>query len=100
MTNPLAWAIVTVWALTALGATAFVVALGAPWEHDDKTAAWHMSATSAAAALENYGLVLAALVLHHLPLLPTLLIYTTSMAIIYWRLWWLLRSRRSRGKDS
>lgn len=92
--NDLAYAIVSVWGLTALGCTAFVFVQGAPWRAQDRTMAWHLTATATAGALENYGLVLAALVLHHLPLLPTLTIYTLSMVIIYWRLVLLLRARR------
>jgi CHASE2 domain-containing sensor protein len=99
----LAWVILAEWILTAVGAGGFLVLYGRPWRYEDRVMAWHLTAVTAVAGLEAFGLLLA-VVLGELPLIPTALVYGAGAGIVYWRVALLVaakrRERRGRSHES
>lgn len=89
---PLAGVIILVeWALITLGGAAFLLVHGPPWKAKDRAMAWHVAALTAVAAVEPLGLLLV-----RVSLWPSLIIYTASVAVMYWRIYLLIQTRRRR----
>jgi hypothetical protein len=70
-----------------------MITYGRPWRYIDKVMSWHLAAVTAVACMESIGLLLLMAVIGKPPLA---LIYGAGTAVIYWRLWLLLRTRNRR----
>lgn len=81
------------WAVTAVLAGIFLLVYGPPWRYEDKTMAWHITAVTAVTALESAGLFLVGIGVA-LPIWIFAVVYGVATAIVYWRLWLLIRTRR------
>lgn len=92
------WLLAVEWGLTGLGAAVFLGFYGWPGKYQDTVMSWHVASVTAVAALEGFGLLLAALGAP-LPLWLFALIYGVATGIVWWRLWLLLRSRRRAPVD-
>jgi hypothetical protein len=93
--TPLTAVLVTEWALTGIGACVFLLFYGWPSRYSDKTMAWHIASVTALTALEAFGLLLVGLGIQ-IPLWPFALIYGVATAIVYWRVWLLVKAPRRR----
>lgn len=83
--------IVLEWLLTGVGAVGFLVAYGRPWKYADRVMSWHLISVTAVAGMEGFGLLFMAVI----GKVPLALIYGAGAAVVYWRLWLLLRTRRT-----
>lgn len=81
--------IVLEWLVILVGLTLFQAFHGWPGKYADPVMAWHLGVMTAAQQLE-----IAALFMAGVSLMPSVLAYGASAAIVYWRLWLLLRTRR------
>ena len=79
------------WGLTVAGGLAFLALYGRPGKYADRTMAWHIVSVTAVAAAEAGGLLLAAIGVA-LWLWLFAVIYGIAGAVVYWRLWLLVRS--------
>lgn len=87
--------IVLEWLLTGLGAVVFLAAYGRPWRYSDRVMSWHLASVTAVAGMEAWGLLLMAVI----GKVPLALVYGAGLAVVYWRLALLLRTRREAHRD-
>ncbi len=92
MTDVLLVTLIVEWGLTVLGGLVFLAIYGRPSKYEDRTMAWHVISVTAVAAAEAAGLLLAVLGVV-LPLWLFAAIYGFAGAVVYWRLWLLLRTQ-------
>ena len=77
-----------------LGCAAFLFGFGLPWRSSDPEVKWHIASYSAATGADLLCLFLAAVGVP-VPLWVFALVFAAGDAVITWRLWLLVRGRRS-----